>query len=197
MALTPQQQAANIAQNVKDWYGAAYAPKAPSKSALDYWAVAGPPKPAAPSYDVFNNPVFNNIKAQGEKQWGDTNARINWDVKNSLDDIGADANGNIDYANIDVNNPYSKAALLQRNFSQQQARDTNSYAAQGQQRTGAMFRQRANTQFQNAAGRDELQKTLTRLLGEATLRRSEADTARDSTWGAGHLASIQNAPAPY
>jgi len=197
MALTPQQQAANIAQNVKDWYGAAYAPKAPSKSALDYWAVAGAPKPHAPSYDPYNSITFNTMKGQAQNQWGIDNAKIQHQIDSNSLDIGADSSGKIDYSNIDVTNPFSKAALLQRNFNQQQSRDTNSYAAQGQQRSGAMIRQRANTQFGFEQGQDQLQKALNNMLAEAALQKQQTNVTRDGTLAGGLLASIQAAPSPY
>jgi hypothetical protein len=199
MALTPQQQAANIAQNVKDWYGAAYAPKPvkkPSQGELDYWAKAGAPA-QAPSYNPWGSLTYLSTKNQADAQYGVTAAKINNQVANNTSDIGADANGNINYSNIDVTNPFSKAALLQRNFNQQQARDTNSYAAQGQQRSGAMIRQRANTQFGFEQGQDQLQKSLSQMLAEANLQRSQADVDRGGAISAGLLASINGAPSPY
>jgi hypothetical protein len=46
--------------------------------------------------------------------------------------------GSFDWNNVEASNPFSKAALLVRNYKQQQNRTTNSLASQGQLYSGAM-----------------------------------------------------------
>ena len=64
-------------------------------------------------------------------------------------DRGADGrltNFRID-SNVDVTNPYSRAALLKRSYLQNRAGNTNSMAARGQMHSSAYKRAQTNTAF--------------------------------------------------
>lgn len=61
--------------------------------------------------------------------------------------------------NVDPNNPYSRASLLQRSYQQGQAGTTNSMAARGQLYAGATQRGLDEGTFQYSRGQDSLAKS--------------------------------------
>ena len=64
-----------------------------------------------------------------------------------------------DLHNIDPNNPFGQAQLLKRNYDQTVKGTTNSYAARGQQTSGAFNRMQGNNLFNFQQRDDALQKS--------------------------------------
>lgn len=65
---------------------------------------------------------------------------------------------------FDASNPFSKAALLLRNYNQQQAGTKNSMAARGQLFSGAFLRGKRENEFGYQRGDDAIKKALTGAL---------------------------------
>lgn len=64
----------------------------------------------------------------------------------------------VDDFQIDPNNPFGRAQLLKRQYDQAKAGTTNSYAARGQQTSGAYGRMQSQNLFANQQANDALQK---------------------------------------
>ena len=78
---------------------------------------------------------------------------------------------------FDPNNPFSKAALLKKNYDQQQAGTQNSMAARGQLYAGSLRNQTASNEFGYQGNNDALVKALTAaLVGLAGQERSARTT---------------------
>ncbi len=85
--------------------------------------------------------------------------------------------------NVDVNNPYSRAALLNKSYRQQKGRTLNGYAAQGQLYSGAIGRQQgADTSNYNQGVNDLTNLFSGGITGYETAR-TTAGTTRDTTIG--------------
>lgn len=68
--------------------------------------------------------------------------------------------------NVDVTNPFSRAALLKRAHNQNQAGNTNSMAAAGQLYSGALQNAQNNEGFQYQGGKDSLLKDFASKYGD-------------------------------
>lgn len=92
---------------------------------------------------------------------------------------------------FDPNNPYSRAALAQRAYNNNQRGATNSYAAQGQLYSGALQNvidpKEGSNAFNYGQQTDALQKALTALLTGIRGRRDRAE--EDFSLGAGQALS--------
>jgi hypothetical protein len=64
-----------------------------------------------------------------------------------------------DAKTLDPNNPFGQAQLLKRNYDQTKSGTTNSYAARGQQTSGAYNRMQGANLFNYQQGDDRLQKS--------------------------------------
>jgi hypothetical protein len=94
--------------------------------------------------------------------------------------------GNFDWNNVEASNPFSKAALLVRNYKQQQGQTLNGMASQGQLYSGALLDQQAQDTFGVQQGQDSLYKALQGYLaGQARARRDAGVTRDDSINNAG------------
>lgn len=77
---------------------------------------------------------------------------------------------------FDPNNPYSRAALLQRRHDQAQTGLTNRYAAMGQLYAGSLQNAKNAENFQYGASSDALGKALINFLANNTSGQQTADT---------------------
>lgn len=75
---------------------------------------------------------------------------------------------------VDPNNPYSKAAALQRAYDQRGRGLQNSMAARGQLNSGAYQGQRDADAFENDAANDANQKAFQRLMEDLIRKRRDA-----------------------
>jgi hypothetical protein len=96
-------------------------------------------------------------------------------------DPSAVTTGTFDWGGVQASNPFSKAALLVRNYQQQRGRTTNGYAAQGQLYSGAIQNQRGQDTFGYQQGQDTLQKALQEYLTGQSRSRRDAGVTRDDT----------------
>jgi len=206
--LTTAQKQNNFWQNLSDWYAASKKPGGDgvggATAKAGYTAPAAAAPPPTP-YDPYATPYFQGA-------WGIANADYANKVTHLQDNentaalgIGAnltrDSNNrvtgaNIDYSTIDTTNPFSKAALLQRNYMQQKEGTTNSYANQGQLYSGALLNQRSNQQFGFEQGQDSLQKQLQQILLGSNQARDDAAVARNAAGTAAFIGSLDRAPQP-
>ena len=193
--LTPAQKAANYTSNLAAWNNAAT--KAPG-----YKAPAAPAAPAA-AYDPFSNPYFQGVWNTAEKNYANTVTHLTDNENQTALDYGAtltrDANNNVTGSKLDysgVSSPFSKAALLQRNYDQQREGTTNSMAARGQLYSGSLLNRRGNEQFGFEQGQDSLQKQLASILLGSNQARDNAATERNNQGTAGFLGSLDRVPTP-
>lgn len=105
-------------------------------------------------------------------------------------DPSAATQGSFDWNGVEATNPFSKAALLVRNYKQQQNRTTNGLAAQGQF-GGALINAQAQDTFGFQQGQDSLSKALQGYLAEQARTRRNASDTRDSTINSAGLAGLQ------
>lgn len=82
---------------------------------------------------------------------------VSYDPAPTADNPVGAANFRID-DNVDVTNPFSRAALLKRSYLQTQAGNKNSLAARGQLRSGALQNAQNRAAFDNQQGRDSILK---------------------------------------
>jgi hypothetical protein len=108
----------------------------------------GQSQAVAPPPPDWQQQAYEASQARGV-QYAD--AQATYDRGRVQRDFGYGANGQ-----VDPSNPYSRAALLERNFSQQQAGDTNSFASQGQLYSGALQNQKNQTTFGYLQGNNAL-----------------------------------------
>lgn len=85
--------------------------------------------------------------------------------------------------NVDVNNPFSKAALLDKSYHQQQNRTLNGYAAAGQLYSGALKNQQGADTSNYNQGVDSLTKEFGGGITGYETARTTAGTTRDTTIG--------------
>jgi hypothetical protein len=105
-------------------------------------------QPVAPPPPDWQQQAYEASQARGV-QYAD--AQATYDRGRIQRDFGYGDKGQ-----VDPNNPYSRAALLERNFSQQQAGNTNSFAAQGQLYSGALQNQKNSTTFGYLQNKNDL-----------------------------------------
>lgn len=118
---------------------------------------------------LLSDPSYLAATAQGQRQIGLGQGQYTYLTGNTFDangriipgattgrlgaEYGFDANGN-----IDPNNPYSRAALLQQSYKNQQTGNTNSYAAAGHYYSGALQNAQDETTRRYNIGYDQLQR---------------------------------------
>lgn len=81
---------------------------------------------------------------------------------------------------VDPNNPYSRAALMERSFKEGQRGDTNSYASQGQLYSGALQNQRNSRAFGYLSDRNSLRNEYSDALNQTGLNQLGAYTSAGS-----------------
>lgn len=152
-------------------------PAAPKPKAYTPWDTTYE-RQANQIYSRYNNAVSANANRSGQIRRG----------------YGLDAG-------FDVNNPYSQAALLQRNYDQARAGSQNSYAASGQFLSGAMNRALREGQFDYTAARAGLAARQEADLAELVQADLAAARERDldleaADWQRLQTALSEDAPLP-
>lgn len=92
-----------------------------------------------------------------------------------------------------VSNPYSRAALLQKSYDQNQRRTQNAMAAAGQLYSGSTQNARNFNTGNYSQGRDSLQKDFDARLGQTTLQEQQANDRFFSTKEAAEAKARQDA----
>jgi hypothetical protein len=130
--------------------------------------------PHATALKGFNTSARDNIFADLTKSAGYAQADYGY--------TGQDTNGDgipDSGFNVDPNNPFSRAALLQKRYTEAKQGTTNSMAAQGQLYSGALQTAQDENSFQNQAGIDENQKAFNRYLDSLISGRRDASLATE------------------
>ena len=83
------------------------------------------------------------------------------------------------YGGSAINNPYSRAAMLQRSYDQSQRASTNQLASAGQLYSGAMSNARAANVGQFSQQRDSLEKDFDARTAQAAAGRAQAQADYD------------------
>jgi len=83
--------------------------------------------------------------------------------------------------NFDPNNPFSRAALLKKNYNNQRARTAGSMAAAGQMYAGAFNQARNIVNRGQLAAEDQLQKSLQDFLARNTSGAAAAQTTYETS----------------
>lgn len=121
--------------------------------------------PVNPGYQAIaalqSDPTYLAAIDQGQRQIGLGNAQYTYLTGDPAtgttgrlgQEYGFDATGN-----IDPNNPYSRAALLQESYKRARTGNTNSYAASGHLYSGALQNAQDESTRQYNIGFDRLQK---------------------------------------
>lgn len=122
--------------------------------------------PAAPAPVAPPPPDWQQIAAESAATRGVqyADAQATYDRSRINRDFGYNAAGG-----VDPSNPYSRAALLERNFKQQQAGDTNSFADQGHLYSGALQNQKNETTFGYLSDRNTLRNQYSDANNDVTL----------------------------
>lgn len=123
------------------------------------------------------------------EQMGLTNSKLNDAIAGASNDenaLGAaygvtytrDGSGNISGTsiadNVDITNPFSKAALLKQSYGRSQRSTTNSYAGMGQFGSGAYENAQKQNTFNNEQGRDSIIKNFSQGIQGILERRKAA-----------------------
>jgi hypothetical protein len=116
-------------------------------------AAAAPPQPAAPTPTPPPDPSLLAQQAQADNTVRLSDAWATYQTGQVNSSYGFDAQGQ-----IDPNNPYSRAALLQRSYQDSQRGTANSYNAAGQYSSGAFARMQGRNAENFDIGLDQLQK---------------------------------------
>ena len=137
-----------------------------------------PPSPAARA--SYANPLLALIKQQNQTGFDNFALDVTEDAGVGMaaygytgQDVNGDGIPDTGFQ-VDPNNPFSRAALLQRSYDQAAKGTTNSMAAQGQLYSGALQRQQNENAFQNQQGVDANMKGFEGLLRELRRRRRDA-----------------------
>lgn len=140
------------------------------------------PLPATSPY-VWQPPppdsAYNDQVANIDTQAANAKAGYAGQAKNLISDYGFQQDPNDQFkfvAVVDPNNPFSRAALLQKSFQTAKAGYGNSYAARGLGSSGAAnaAQQFASNQYQQ--GYDSLTKGLTSGLGQLSTANQNVDS---------------------
>ena len=99
---------------------------------------------------------------------------INRDTANSEAEVTAqEANVKQDYGFDDASNPFNRAAMLQRSYTESRTRATNSYASQGQLYSGALQNAQDQNRFGYDKGHDSLRRDYNSQLAALKSRRAQ------------------------
>lgn len=122
----------------------------------------------------WQDAIYNSIVGPGgsiQTGLNNTKAQLTGAAQKTFSDLGVTQTGDIfgdpsqvKYGiddNVDVTNPFSRAALLKTSYNQQQAGNKNSYAARGMTNAGAL----QNAQNQAATGFLQGQDSITKQAG--------------------------------
>ncbi len=96
------------------------------------------------------------------------------DQANSESEVGAqEANTRQEYGFDDTSNPFNRAAMLQRSYTENRTRATNSYAGQGQLYSGALQNAQNENRFQYDKSYDATKREYEGVLGGLRSRRAQ------------------------
>lgn len=130
---------------------------------------SAPSAPAAPKFDMNSLPVDPSYDATVgglTRTRDDTLAGLTGEKTAALSNFGYNAQfddkGNVTGLTFDPNNPFSRAALLRKNYQQAKTGTTNSLASRGQLYSGAM----TNAQNANDSGFQQNDNALQTSLGQ-------------------------------
>lgn len=142
--------------------------------------------PAVPSDPgaVPKDAVYNAQAANYARDRDNTLAGIAREQNQALAEYGYtgrfDAAGNLTGRTVDPNNPFSRAALLKRNYDQRSGANTNSYASRGLLQSGAYSAAKDRTDFENLRGINENERNFDALIGSLIGRTAAAHTNYDT-----------------
>lgn len=148
-----------------------------------------PAKPAAPSAqsDPASTPkdaIYNATATGLGRVRDDTLAGIGREQNQALAEYGYtgtfDAQGNLTGRTVDPNNPFSRAALLKRNYDQRSSGNVTNYASRGLLHSGAYGAAKDNTDFGFLQGTNENERSLDAILGGLIGRTRSANTNYES-----------------
>lgn len=155
------------------------------KRKATFGAVIKPPTPtpAAPA-PLPVDPAYDAQVAGLARTRDDTLAGLGTQRTAALANYGYNAqydpSGGVSGLTVDPSNPFSRAALLTRNYQQSKAGTTNSLASRGQLYSGAMQTAQNANDFGYLQGQDNLQKQLTALLADISSRGTQANTGYET-----------------
>ena len=142
-------------------------------------APAAPPA-ARPSARLPVDPVYDQTVAGLARQRDDTLAGLAQQQTGTLADYGYgatfDPQGNVTGLSFYPANPFSRAALLRRNYQQSKTGTQNSMAARGQLYSGALVNAQNTNDVGYLQGENALQNAVTQALIAIARRRSGAGT---------------------
>ena len=92
-----------------------------------------------------------------------------------------------------ASNPYSRAALLQKSYDQNQIRTQNSMAAAGQLYSGATQNARNFNVSNYGQARDSLQKDFDSRMGQADMSQAQAQARYSSSLDAAQIRAVKDA----
>lgn len=138
---------------------------APAPASASDPAAGGPPV----------DPVYDNTIGTLQRTRDTTLAGLTGQRTRTLADYGYNegVGGSL---TVNPNDPFSKAALLQRTYDQRRTGNTNSYAARGQLYSGALQNAQDAANFGQLRDSDQLQKALINFLAGNTGARNTAQT---------------------
>lgn len=136
-------------------------------------AATAPQTPNLPPWD----PTYEADVSGINRLHNDTIANLGYEESQLSPSYGyqTDNSGNV---SVDPSNPFSKAALLQKTYGENQARSTNSMAAQGQLYSGALQNQQNQNTFGFQQNTDALKRAYSNALQSIRARRTAADTTQ-------------------
>lgn len=148
----------------------------------DSWHTAPPPAgkgppappsasaPAPPQGPVTNfDPVRDQQLGLNQKTYGDTLSNLDQQTSTLENQFGFNGSGQ-----VDPTNPFSKAALLQRNYSNATRGSTNRYASNGQLYAGSLQNQQNTNAFNYQSGFNTLKTDFNNRLQQIAQARTSA-----------------------
>ena len=135
----------------------------------------------------LSDPTLTAQLGLNETNYNNTLSGLNTQQTGVISEFGLD----------DPTDPFSKAALLQRLYNQNQAKITGGMAARGQLYSGALQSEQNNAGFNYLQGRDALRKAQNAALARiASARTAAASTKAQADINAGSAATDRAVNAP-
>lgn len=159
------------AGNGMNWnsYGGNPAPAAPP-----------PPPPPSPYNDPAPDKTYSDEMAGTQTSYENSMANIAAQRQRLGNDFGFDPVTGVASENVDVTNPFSRAAMLNRSFAQAQRSSTNNYANRGLLTSGAYGAAMGDDSRNYAQGMDSLTKSFAERLAEFRANEQDAEAAKSA-----------------
>ena len=138
----------------------------------------------------WQDAIYNSIVGPGgsiQTGLNNTKAALQNQGRQTFSDLGVNVSGDIfgdptqvKYGiadDVDITNPFSRAALLKKSYMQQQAGNKNSYAARGQFTSGSLQNAQNQAAETNLQGQDAITKQAGSWLSDAMGKWIEARNA--------------------